>query len=185
MHRRPLLALLEAHQRRPELPDEERRSLERLVAFVGREPRCFERSCVEGHVTGSAWILDQARQRVLLTHHKKLDLWLQPGGHCDGDADVLRVALREAEEESGIAGLEPLSRAIFDVDVHPIPARKEEPAHAHFDVRFALIAPAGARFVVSEESHALAWVARDALDRYSTDDSVRRMAAKWCPASLG
>ncbi|MCC7384440.1 MAG: NUDIX hydrolase [Deltaproteobacteria bacterium] len=182
MHRRPLLALLEAHQRRTELADGERRSLERLIAFVGREPRCFERTCLEGHVTGSAWILDRARQRVLLTHHKKLDLWLQPGGHCDGDPDVLRVALREAEEESGIAGLEPLSRAIFDVDVHAIPARQAEAAHSHFDVRFALIAPDGACFVVSEESHALAWVARDELERYSTDDSVRRMATKWIPA---
>lgn len=179
-HRNELLGLLERYGRRRISP-EERYSLERLVAFVKRRPDCFERSLLEGHVTGSAWILDHAKARCLLTHHKKLGMWLQCGGHADGDPDVLRVALREAEEESGIAGIEPLSTEIFDVDVHEIPANPKEPAHYHYDVRFALVAPAGAELVVSDESHALAWVRPEEIDRYQTDASVRRMAAKWAP----
>ncbi len=178
-HRRMLLDLLGRYGQR-ELGDSERSSLERLIAFVERRPDCFERTLLEGHVTGSAWILDHARERCLLTHHKKLGLWLQCGGHADGDPDVLQVALREAHEESGIEGIEPLSPEIFDVDVHRIPAGKE-PEHFHYDVRFALVAPPGARFVVSDESHALAWVRADEIVAFGTDDSVRRMAEKWAP----
>jgi 8-oxo-dGTP pyrophosphatase MutT (NUDIX family) len=179
MHREPLLKLLARYRAHGPITPEERAPLERLEAFVRREPACFARSTVEGHITGSAWILDHARAACLLTHHRKLGLWLQPGGHADGDPDVLAVALREGREESGIAGLAPLSPEIFDVDVHEIPARKGEPAHLHYDVRFALVAPEGARFVVSEESHALAWVPRAEVSTYNTDASVLRMAAKW------
>jgi 8-oxo-dGTP pyrophosphatase MutT (NUDIX family) len=176
-HRRPLLELLDRHRARA--IESERSSLERLIAFVERRPDCFQRELLEGHVTGSAWILDHERRRCLLTHHKKLGLWLQCGGHADGDPDVLQVALREAREESGIEGIEPLSTEIFDVDVHRIPAKGPEPEHFHYDVRFAVIAPRGATFVVSDESHALAWVEREEIERYHNDASVRRMADKW------
>lgn len=179
--RAPLLTLLARYADSPLCTDRERPELARLVDFVEREPACFERATIEGHITGSAWILDADRAACLLTHHKKLGLWLQPGGHADGEADVLAVALREGREESGIPGLEPLSREVFDVDVHEIPARKGEPAHLHFDVRFALVAPPGARYVVSDESHDLAWVPRTAVQTYNTDDSVLRLAAKWSP----
>lgn len=180
MHRRPLLELLERHGARS-MSDLERESLDRIRDFVEREPACFERATVEGHITGSAWILDHARTHALLVHHKKLGFWLQPGGHADGESDVMAVAWREAREESGIEGLEPLSPEIFDVDVHEIPARKNEPAHFHFDVRFAFVAPPGAEPVVSEESNDVRFVARDELADYATDDSVLRMAAKWAP----
>jgi 8-oxo-dGTP pyrophosphatase MutT (NUDIX family) len=177
-HREKLLALLAQYGSSARITASERSSLERLTAFVERRSDCFERSLLEGHVTGSAWILDHERQACLLTHHKKLGRWLQCGGHADGDPDVMQVALREAHEESGMLGIEPLSREIFDVDVHRIPAGKE-PEHFHYDVRFALLAPKGGELVVSEESHALAWVRRAEIDRYDTDDSVRRMAEKW------
>lgn len=176
-HRWKLLDLLFRH--RP--TDAERRSHERLTAFVERRPDCFERSLLEGHVTGSAWLLDHGKEACLLTHHKKLGRWLQCGGHADGEPDVLQVALREAREESGIVGIVPLSTEIFDVDVHRIPPNGNEPEHFHYDVRFALIAPLGARFVVSDESHDLAWVRQTEIDRFNTDESVRRLAAKWTP----
>jgi len=179
MHRRKLLDLL---SRYVPTDEQERSSQQRLIAFVERSPQCFERSLLEGHVTGSAWLLDHERDRCLLTHHKKLGMWLQCGGHADGDPDVLQVALREAHEESGIVGIEPLGTEIFDVDVHLIPAKGPEPEHFHYDVRFALVAPPGAQFVVSDESHALAWVRREEIERYDTDASVRRMAAKWFPS---
>lgn len=178
-HRQPLLDLLARHQQSRNLMVAELASLERLFTFVRSTPHCFERSHLAGHVTGSAWILDHSAERCLLTHHKKLDLWLQPGGHADGDPDIVRVASREAAEESGIPDLRLASEEIFDVDVHAIPETKKEPAHFHYDVRFLFLAPPGAQFVVSEESHQLAWVPRVEVPRYTQDVSTLRLAEKW------
>jgi 8-oxo-dGTP pyrophosphatase MutT (NUDIX family) len=147
--------------------------------FARVHPDAFQRSCVPGHYTGSAWLVSADGARVLLTHHRKLGRWLQLGGHADGDTDLARVALREAEEESGLAGLV-LEPEIYDLDRHRIPARGTDPEHWHYDVRFVVRALGSERFSVSDESHALAWrpieeVARDE----SADESVRRMARNW------
>lgn len=189
MHRRPLLIALEHYASCH--PDEEE-MVTRFQRFVEAHPRCFERSLASpGHVTGSAWVVDPAGEAVLLTHHRKLDLWIQLGGHADGDPDVLAVARREGLEESGLPSLlviDPGSApnaaqdagtlVPFDVDIHEIPARRDEPAHFHFDVRYAF--RAGSRDVItSDESHALAWVPMGELDRYTRDASVARMANKW------
>jgi 8-oxo-dGTP pyrophosphatase MutT (NUDIX family) len=153
--------------------------LKRISAFVGEHADCFERSLLVGHVTGSAWVLDEAREYALLIHHAKLDKWLQPGGHCDGDSDVLRVAMREAEEETGVARLVPLlSGAIFDVDAHDIPARKDVPAHVHYDIRYAFEADRSAPLQISAESKGLRWVALDRIAELNTDESVLRMVRK-------
>jgi len=152
-------------------------TVDRYLEFVRAEPRCFERDCWSGHVTGSAWVVDPSGERVLLTHHRKLGRWLQLGGHSDGDADSLRVAVREATEESGLE-VEPISPALFDVDIHLIPARGDDPAHHHFDARFALVARTNA-FRVSDESHALEWVKIDEIQRFTTESSMLRMATKW------
>jgi 8-oxo-dGTP pyrophosphatase MutT (NUDIX family) len=150
----------------------------RLRAFVVAHPECFERSLAIGHVTGSAWVIDRAGEAALLTHHRKLGKWLQLGGHADGDPDVRAVALREAREESGLTAIEPASGAIYDVDVHDIPARGDEPAHVHYDVRFAFVADRGDVPVASAESFAVAWVPLAELERYAIDESVRRLARK-------
>lgn len=149
-----------------------------FLGFVENEPRCFERDCWTGHVTGSAWLLDTSQRAVLLTRHKKLGKWLQLGGHSDGDSDTLLVAVREAEEESGLT-VEPLSEIPFDVDIHPIPARGSEPRHFHFDVRFLLRTVSGDEFQVSDESHALAWARLDNLQNFTDEPSILRMARKW------
>lgn len=132
-----------------------------------------------GHLTGSAWLVSNDGSRVLLTHHRKLDRWLQLGGHADGDVELARVALREAEEESGLLDLE-VEFVVFDLDRHRIPARGDEPEHWHYDVRFVVHACGSEAFVVGEESHALAWrdVAEIACDA-TADVSLRRMARKW------
>ena len=114
---------------------------------------------------------------MLLTHHRKLGRWLQPGGHSDGEADTLAVALREAEEESGLP-VRAHDDAIFDLDVHPIPALPGEPAHYHFDVRF-LVRAEHDRFRISAESHALKWVPAEGLGALTNEESVLRMAQKW------
>jgi 8-oxo-dGTP pyrophosphatase MutT (NUDIX family) len=139
----------------------------------------FVREDHEGHFTGSAWLVSADGERVLLTHHRKLGRWLQLGGHADGDTDLSRVALREAEEESGLRGLsvEPM---VFDLDRHRIPERLQEPEHWHYDVRYVVRAGASEAFEVSEESHALAWRSiREIAEDPASDESLRRMAGKW------
>lgn len=175
MHRHLLQQRLARHQA---VDSNEQRMLEQIVEFVRRHDRCFERALTVGHITGSAWIVDLHRSHILLTHHRKLDRWLQLGGHSDGDADTLNVALREGCEESGIETLRPVSDAIFDVDVHPIPARDNEPAHYHYDVRFLLEADRTIPLVISSESRDLAWVALDEVAALSDDASIMRMLAK-------
>lgn len=122
-------------------------------------------------------------ERVLLTHHRKLGRWLQLGGHADGDRDLARVALREAEEESGLADLQ-VEPAIFDLDRHWIPARGNEPGHWHYDVRYVVRATGSECFAVSDESLALAWMPIEALVADPTADaSLRRMAQRWMARS--
>ncbi len=150
----------------------------RLVAFVAEQPDAFERSLQTGHVTASAWIVDPSRTHALLAHHRKLGKWLQLGGHVDGDPDVRGAALREAREESGLTSLRFAADAIYDLDIHAIPARPGEPAHDHYDVRFALEADPAEPLVVNQESNALAWVALDDLPAYGADESVLRLARK-------
>jgi 8-oxo-dGTP pyrophosphatase MutT (NUDIX family) len=134
---------------------------------------------VSGHITGSAWLVDTTGSRVVLTHHKKLGKRLQLGGHADGNSDVLSVALREATEESGLRDIVVVAPTIFDLDVHPIPERANEPSHRHYDLRFALQATGSDKFQVSAESNQLAWVDIDRVADYTDEPALLRMAAKW------
>ncbi|MQQ06882.1 NUDIX hydrolase [Epibacterium sp. SM1979] len=143
----------------------------KLQDFCASEPRAFERDPETGHVTGSAFVLSPDLSAVLLTHHAKLNRWLQLGGHCDGIADVPFVALKEAYEESGLSRITPIGAEVFDVDVHEIPANAKEPAHLHYDVRF-LFRAEGRDFKVSDESHDLAWVPIAELEQMSDAPSV-------------
>lgn len=158
---------------------EERAVVDRFIALLSDHADCFERHhFAPGHITGSAWLVDASGEHVLLTHHRKLDAWLQLGGHSDGDPDTAAVARREAEEESGLA-VELLSHGILDVDVHEIPARKSDPAHLHFDVRFAFVSRSDRNYVVSDESHDLAWVPVDGMHGFTGEESILRMTRKW------
>jgi 8-oxo-dGTP pyrophosphatase MutT (NUDIX family) len=150
----------------------------RTRRFIESYADCFERSQQLGHVTGSAWVIDLGREYVLLTHHMKLDRWLQLGGHADGDPDVLAVALREAMEETGLDTIRPLSRSIFDVDVHSIPSRDGEPAHFHYDIRFVFEAERTLPLRKSAESKALSWVKLSEVSRLTREESVMRMVVK-------
>ena len=151
----------------------------RFVDFVERQPRCFERDCFDdGHVTGSALVVNRRRDAALMTHHAKLGRWLQLGGHSDGDSDVLAVACREAEEESGLA-VASLSAAPLDIDIHAIPARGTEPQHFHYDVRFVLQVRGSEEFVATAESLSLAWVPLDQMTTYTDEESVLRLVRKF------
>ncbi|HVS17876.1 MAG TPA: NUDIX hydrolase, partial [Planctomycetota bacterium] len=147
----------------------------RLLAFLDAHPAdAHRRELAPGHLTASALVVDADGERALLTLHRKLSRWLQLGGHCDGDANLAGVALRECLEESDIAGLtiDPLP---IDLDVHTIPARPGEPEHSHLDTRFVVYAPPGARERLSHESRELAWFSPAELVAIDVDDSVRRL----------
>ena len=174
----PLLDLIRRHTART-LDEHEAAMAADTLRFVASEPDCLLRSNVQGHLTGSAWIVDSARRRTLLTHHLKLEKWLQLGGHADGDGDLLAVALREGTEESGLTRLRVVSTGIFDVDRHWIPARKTEAAHWHYDLRFMLEANPDEPLVRAQnESKELAWVPLSDVTRLNSEESMARMVRK-------
>ena len=154
-----------------------------LISFAEQHQNCCERTLLVGHFTGSCWLVSKDSLRVLLTHHKKLGRWLQLGGHADGDSNLAQVALREAEEESGLTDLT-VEPEIFDLERHVIPARGAEPEHYHHDVRFVVHATGSEEFIVSDESHALAWrTISELVADVEAEDSIRRMARKWLKRS--
>lgn len=185
MHRRPLLDML-AHYSQAYPADAA--VVHQIRRLVQSHVDCFERTCRPGHITGAAWIVSSDRRRCLLTHHRKLNRWLQLGGHADGQAQVELVALREAQEESGMLAFDfvPIADTIapFDVDVHDIPARHDaegrliEDAHEHHDVRFLLIARSDESIQVSHESHDVAWFTPEEVLRQTDEPSVLRMLRK-------
>jgi 8-oxo-dGTP pyrophosphatase MutT (NUDIX family) len=177
MHRAPVLELLRVHGALL-LSGEEERAVTDTVAFVRRHPDCLLRSCLPGHLTGSAWIVSPDRKSVLLTHHGKLDKWLQLGGHADGDGDLAAVAMREAREESGLSRLAPVGGGLFDVDRHWIPGRGTEPGHWHHDLRFMIEADPAEALTISEESKDLAWVRVDGVTALNPEESMARMVRK-------
>jgi 8-oxo-dGTP pyrophosphatase MutT (NUDIX family) len=177
VHRQPVLALLRAHAAHP-LDAHETAMTADTIAFVEAHADCLSRSCVPGHLTGSAWIVSADRTRTLLTHHLKLDKWLQLGGHADGDGDLLAVALREAREESGLTRVRAGSSEIFDLDRHWIPPRKSDPGHYHYDLRFIIEVDSAEPLAISSESKDLAWVELDRVTALNPEESMARMVRK-------
>ena len=175
MHRNPLLKQLARYRERH---PEEAETAERLADFVRSTPDCFQRTHLAGHVTGSALVVNQARTRVLLMHHAKLDKWLQMGGHSDGDPDTPEVALREAQEETGLSRLRRLSREPFDLDIHEIPARGAEPAHFHYDVRYLVVGDPEEPLQINSESRGLRWFTLEEAQKVTQELSMLRQFEK-------
>lgn len=162
---------------------EEMAYIERFLNLLDH-PNCFQRDHLPGHITGSAWILNETGSQVVLVHHRKLGRWLQPGGHADGETDVAGVALREALEETG---LHPTLIQVqpWDIDIHRIPARGDFPEHDHYDLRYLMRASPSSELRISDESTDLRWFNLDDLHKVTDSASVLRMAEKSKPFRNG
>ncbi len=174
MRRRPLRELLNAYA---VAHVAERATVDRFREFVDTHEDCLLRSCRPGHVTASTWILSPDRRSCLLTLHRKLGKWLQLGGHVDGEPEVWRAALREAQEESGMTRFQ-VAPLPLDLDVHSIPAHGDDPEHLHLDVRFLLITEPDQSLSQSSESLDLRWFPVDQLRSVTTEESVLRLQEK-------
>jgi 8-oxo-dGTP pyrophosphatase MutT (NUDIX family) len=175
MNRKHLKFLLENYR----TPFEEEKSF--LNDFIGLldDPLAFSRERDQGHFTGSAWIVNKDRTHALLTLHRKLDKWLQLGGHADSNDNLLEVALNEAREESGLASLRLVDRSIFDIDRHMIPERGDVPQHFHYDVRFLIEAEINEPLSISSESKDLAWINFEYIEELvGANSSILRMLEK-------
>jgi 8-oxo-dGTP pyrophosphatase MutT (NUDIX family) len=143
--------------------DEQARLRASYIDFLQAHPDGMTRECVPAHLTASALVLDATGSHVLLTLHRKGGFWAQVGGHCEpSDATLAAAALREAREESGIDDLRVAGDGPVDLDRHKLSSAFGA-CGEHLDVRYALIAPAGARPAVSDESNDVAWFPFDAL----------------------
>lgn len=174
LHRNNLLELLNNYH---PIYGSEIEAKKNIISFINNHEDCFSRKCKIGHITASAFLLNKESDKALLMHHKKLDKWLQLGGHCDEDNDVLRVAVREVQEESGINDIKIVSNNIFDIDVHHIPERRNELEHYHYDIRF-LLQTGNNNYTINSESNQLQWVS--SLEEInSKEESLVRMFKKW------
>ena len=177
MHRQELLNLLRRHRTRFM---DEAAYIRRAITYVEAHEDIFYRELWPAHVTGSAWVVSPDRSRVLMMHHRKHGQWFQPGGHADGDADILRVALRETAEETGMepGRVQLLSTEIFDVDIHAIPAIGHDPQHEHIDVRFLVEIDDSLEVPGNDESHEVIWVDLYNVTHYNNNRSTYRMLEK-------
>ena len=177
MHRRELLNLLEQYRSRFM---EEAIYIRRAIDFVLGHENVFDRHLLPGHVTGSAWVISPDREQVLMLHHRKHGKWFQPGGHADGDADVLRVALRECAEETGIepGQIRLIDSTIFDIDIHTIPARQNVAQHEHIDIRFVVEIDDRLAIPGNRESYEVRWFPLRQALHYNNCRSTYRMLEK-------
>ncbi|QEP43226.1 NUDIX domain-containing protein [Ectothiorhodospiraceae bacterium BW-2] len=177
MHRLQLLTLLSHYTTRFM---DEAAFVKNTLDFVQQHENCFDRELQIGHVTGSAWVVSRDRQQVLLLHHKKLDQWFQPGGHADGEADIVHVALKETAEESGLPeeAIHLVSDALFDVDIHTIAANLHDNRHLHFDIRFLVEVDERLPVPGNDESHQILWVPLYRTLQFNNNRSTYRMLEK-------
>jgi 8-oxo-dGTP pyrophosphatase MutT (NUDIX family) len=175
---------------------DEMRRCDTFLRFLEENPRAFDRSLEIGHVTASALITAPDFKQVVLLLHKKLDMWIQLGGHADGNPLTLDVSKKEAAEEAGLSSLDlvayhkvllaglstelsEMNALPFDIDIHSIPARKNEAEHLHYDVRYLFMAdPKTTKLRGNHESKDLCWLTIDQARKLTSELSMRRQFHK-------
>ncbi len=159
----------------------EAKGLETTLAFARSRKHPFDRTDTEGHLVASGLVASPDLDRVVLLHHRQLDMWLQCGGHADpDDATAQQTALREAREETGLTvEPHPAHPDLLDVDVHEIPATDSFPAHVHLDLRYLLVAdPRQEPEAPDEEAHEIAWFELDQARTLELDEGLLRLLGK-------
>lgn len=167
----------------------ESNTIQTVQHFIQENQNCFERTNIHGHVTGSALVTNPTLTRVLLTHHKKLGMWLQLGGHADGNPHIEDVAMTEACEESGLTrlkflqfehvfGLEIDGALPFDLDYHVIPQSEKDESHVHYDIRYIIVGDDSEAHVVSDESLDVKWFGLEEAGLVTREVSMHRQFEK-------
>jgi 8-oxo-dGTP pyrophosphatase MutT (NUDIX family) len=174
MHRQQLKGLLNEYFPKNNV---ELQYKDEVLQFIEKEPNCFKRELLKGHITGSAFIVNKELTKTVLVHHAKINKWLQPGGHADGETNIAKVALKEAEEETGLLSLKIIPE-IFDIDIHTIATRKEVSEHLHYDIRFLIMADEAELFQISHESTDIQWIKLNEIEKYNNEESILRMVNK-------
>lgn len=176
MHRNELLNMLKSYHSRNM---DEVAYVRRAIDLIEQDAQVFDRA-QPLHVTASTWVVSPDRQQVLLMHHRKYGHWFPPGGHADGDPDVLRVAFRECSEETGVdaAHIKLIEPTIFDVDMHTVPSVGNVPAHGHIDIRFVVEIDDQLPIPGNNESHEVAWFPLHQVMHYNNFRSTYRMLEK-------
>lgn len=176
MHRNDLLNMLKNYHTHYM---EEVAYVRRAIAYIEQNEDVFERAALV-HVTASAWVVSPDRQKVLLMHHRKYGHWFQLGGHTDGDTDVIRVALKECAEETGLdpSQLTLINTEIFDVDMHDVPRIGQVQAHGHIDIRFVIEIDDTIPIPGNNESHEVKWIPLHEVLHYNNFRSTYRMLEK-------
>ena len=170
----PLKKLLEGYK----VKHPEEATTDKVLDFLEYSGSMDEND-TKGHFTGSAWVINSKIDHILMTHHKKLNMWLQLGGHSNGEVDLLKVAIREAKEESGLQNFTSISHEIFDLDIHIIPKQIDLESHIHYDIRFLLITSFNKTDIkISEESHKVEWIPLKKVLDYNPEKSIERMVQK-------
>ena len=159
--------------------DVEKEMIQRMINFIDAHENSMDQKLKAGHLTGSAWIVNKERTKALFTHHTKLGMWLQLGGHAEVEDETIKhTAIREAHEESGLQSVKLISEDILSVDIHLIPERKGFPDHLHYDVQFLFEADENENLVISGESNDLKWISLEDIPNYNNELSIRRMLEK-------
>lgn len=159
--------------------EEEAFFIPRFKSLITNFSNCYDRSLLSGHITASAWVVDNHGASALLLNHKKLKRWLQPGGHADGDENILAVAIREVKEETGLDKIKLIEKNIFDIDIHLIPSSNNVTAHFHYDIRFLMVVDKMASITINYESNDFTWIPLEKVKDYTLNNkSINRMVLK-------
>ncbi len=155
----------------------ESEKIEKILTFIKTENALLGKVNTKGHLTASGWVLDKDYEYVLLTHHAKLNMWIQLGGHTEEGEDIYTSAYREVIEEAGLEKIEGKNE-IFDVDIHLIPPHKDIKGHYHYDIRYLFLADRFEKLKITNESLDLKWIKLDEIKYYTSEESILRMVEK-------
>ena len=158
--------------------DQEAAEKRLMLQYMDAFPDLLTRENEMAHFTASCWIVDPSRSQALMAYHNLYQSWAWLGGHADGDADLLRVALREANEESGIVGAHALSDRIFSLEILGVDGHVKRgryvPTHLHLNVTYLLEAddrlPLRCK---ADENSAVRWIRTEDILREVSEPEMR------------